>query len=313
VSDDSKPQELLTDQTVSWKVGDAGYHGHLTVRTEAKTDLAASAEAPDYKALWKDGKLTGLVITGTNMGGSLSQSVMDQYLEYYKDQGFTFEKDKKGGERIVPISDLPKFFDQKVRSGEVSYLVKEAHSDGDDHNIFRMDSQASMTKGIKNLSNGKEEVVYLVFPDTKAQATRLISNEDFGAMVRDRPAPLVYFNTSCWSHTKAVNEIEAAMTPKLVEIPSLTVMQTFSNEKNSTEKILLDSFRQGKKYSEIREALKKDPLNKAGNVNVLMFPDQGDENYQQYIRDVIKTPLNIHVDIQDEQGKPYNIDQLTQH
>jgi len=69
---------------------------------------------------------------------------------------------------------------------------------------------------------------------------------------------------------------------------------------------LLHGFRQSKNYEAIRTDMAKDEGYKNNKSNVFMFPDEA--LYQRHIRDVLKTPLKINIQLHRD-GQPYNIDQ----
>ncbi len=261
-------------------------------------------KAPPYEELWKDGSLTGMVIAGTNLLDD-AKGTIDEYLSYYQNNGFNFSSEQTTTSLHTLVKD-------KVKGGELDYFIKEAHSDGDEKNLFRMDRTAAYIVGEKTLENGKKERVYLVYPNQKTKETTLLANDEFGAWIQEREAkglgPLVYFNTSCWSHTKALFEIEAAASDRLLNIPTLNMARMFRNYTGNAEYQLFTAFREGKNWEDIRKAMEKNEAYKYKKENVFMFPDE--DTYQSKILDMIKTPLKIRVKTKDEKGIPYNIDEF---
>ncbi len=290
---------------IAWTHGKETLTAELAVNVLPIRDQIKPSESPPYDELWKNGKLTGIVITGTNLKG-IASGVMDEYLAYYQDQGFKFE-----GETQL-IKDLHGFLKEKIESGDAGYLIKEAHSDGDEKNLFRLDKSAMERVGTRTLPDGKREIVHLIFPRPGENETRLLDNESFGTWIREREkkdrGSLVYFNTSCWSHTKALHEIEAAQSPKLINIPSITMVNCFSNDSSNAERLMLQAFRERKSYAKIREAMEKNDDFKYRKGNVLIFPDEAD--YDRHISEVLSVPLEIKLQIKDGRGKPFHIDEV---
>jgi hypothetical protein len=112
--------------------------------------VVPTGKEPAYASLWKDGVLNGMVVTGSNLR-DLSKGVMDEYLECYRQDSFEFS------DAEIQIDDFKGFLGQKVKSGELDYFIKEAHSDGDEKNLFRLDKKARMSVGTKKLPNGQGE------------------------------------------------------------------------------------------------------------------------------------------------------------
>ena len=52
--------------------------------------------------------------------------------------------------------------------------------------------------------------------------------------------------------------------------------------------------------------MKKDTNYLNGNSNVYVFPD--DEGYKKYVLDKLHIPLNSQIEIKDQEGKPYSME-----
>lgn len=287
-----------------WKSGDLSYSAELQINVLESIKLKDRKDFAPAE-LWKDGKLTGVIITGTNLRG-IAANVMDQYLGYYRDQGFRFSS------RPEELPDVDSFLQDAVESGSMDYLIKEAHSDGDEKNVFRFDSQARILTGVRDVPGeaDKKEVIHLVFPDADSQKTHLLSNDQFGEWVRTREAkgqgPVVYFNTSCWSDKKAVCEIEATHSDALINIPTSTVAYTFANHPSNAEFLLLDSFRRGGSFQQTRKALEQNPEYRQDKGNVFLFPDE--DRYKSRITDILKVPIHTQIVVRDNQGRVLDLD-----
>ena len=300
------PKGNNIEKNFNWVVDGKKYQSAVKIQDAplATTGFIAEDKAPRYDQLWANGNLHGIVITGSNLR-NFADSTMGEYLAYFQSQGFAFNSTKE------KIANLEEFLKNRIRSGEADYFIKEAHSDGDEKNLFRIDTSAEKLVGRKKYPDGKEEIVELIFPTAGAEKTKLISNGEFGEWMQAREksgqGQFVYFNTSCWSKTKAINEIETAQSKVLVNIPTLTSAYTFQNYPENAEYQLLTAFREKKDYAEIRTALKNNEGYKARKSDVFIFPDE--EDYQKNITDVLKTPLEITVEVRDESGRVINIDE----
>ncbi len=293
------PEHLQT----SWKHNGDTFEVSPQIALSGKKNFIKQDPAAPYAELWADQKLTGLVMTGSSMGPTASRNVMDEYIFYWQSQGFEVSSPE-------PINDVSQFLEQKIHSGEVDYFIKEAHSDGDEKNLFRFDSQSSLMKATKTLPDGRREVVYLLYPSKAQGETQLLSNNDFGSWIRDREqnkqGSLVYFNTSCFSAPKAVNEIQEAGSAKLINIPTINVAKTFSNNPDvSAQRQMFDAFRNQKTYSEMRDSM-AETKERGANKSHFIFPDE--EEYADRVIKKVALPLNIQLNLK-KNGKPWNIDE----
>jgi hypothetical protein len=299
-------QQDIADLPVSWRHGDQNFTATIKVgRSERRLgEIAPSTAAPDYASMWKDKKLTGLVMPDQREGADL----LDNYLEYYLDQGFQFERD-------MPISNIKGFAQNEITSGRLDYFIKEAHSDGSDQYLFRFYSSGVLKKGIRQLEEGKEEVVYLFYPDSTISSPQLIEVNEFGQWIRQREvstavpqeAPqLGYFNTSCFSTTKACAELGAAASDRLLNISTPSMAVTLTNSEDSTLKRLIDSFRSGKTYEEMRQSMSTAPDYMSGSDRYI-FPDSPE--FDTAIRQKLGDPVNVKIEIKDPEGKIYDFDQ----
>lgn len=299
-----------TKERVTWQYGKdrATYSATIALnREQIDRPLVSTAKAPDYQEMWKGKVFRGVIIAGSNLGLGLTDKVTKSYIEYYTKQGFIFG-DAKDENNIVG------YLERKVSGAEpMHYFVKEAHSDGDEKNLFRMTSSGKVLTGVK-MVNGRKEVVDIVFPSADTSST-LISNQDFGRWIKAREKAkqpeLVYLNSSCWSKTKAVYEISAAASPKLINIPTTTSMVVFANNEKNVMRAVVDGIRNGRTYEEIRSSMQSDPGYQSGQKNVFIFPDE--EKYKTNITDVLRVPVDVETKISKSKpgGKavPYSIDE----
>jgi hypothetical protein len=292
-------------KTMSWQNEQGKFSADLNMKVLGPLEKVVSrASSPDYAKMKKDGALTGMMIVGANLSGQAG--LVDSYMNYYQSQGFKFIKSTS--------SDGVEFFKNKVKSGELDYLIKEAHSDGDERNLFRAAQKVNILEGTRKRSDGVLEKIYLVNPNTQEYGSdKLISNQDFGDWVRSRSKdqPLVYFNASCNSSRKVIAEITAAHSTNLVPIASNSSVYTFENKATNTEKIMLDAFRNEKSYQEMRTDMEKSEKYKSKSGDVFLFPDE--EDYEKNIRKNLKLNLDIKVTVKDKNGKEVHADENTDH
>ena len=189
----------------------------------------------------------------------------------------------------------------------MDYFLKESHSDGDERNIFRFDIVNSVLKGIRPMGEGREEIIYLVYPKPFYFGTRqtaLFSNLDLANLIKSREekgcGEITYFNTSCWSHTKARYEIEAVNSELFLNIPSTSLSDTFVDHKGGAIRELLDSYRKGLDFEGFREALKSNSGYSSGKYNQYIFPD--DPLYAYKIFRHISIPLKIEIHLERKEN-----------
>ena len=295
-------QELVRD-SVEWNVlNGKSYRAYLQVNVQDMEDKSylKKDKSPHYESVWKDEKMTGLIIIGSSLR-SFSKPLLKNYLSYFKDQGFKFSP--------LPVSDFQPFFKEKIGNCELDYFLKESHSDGDERNVFRFDRFNDVMRGVRQAEKGQTEIIYLAFPKPfhfKKPETLLFSNLELAELIRQRErkgcGEITYFNTSCWAHVKARYEIEAAHSPLFLNIPSKSLSNTFLNEEGTAIRALIDSYRNNLDFDGFRKALEKNAGYKSGRLNQYIFPDESE--YYQSIFESISIPLKIHIDLQiKENGK----------
>ncbi len=297
----------ITSKKYSWDYNGKKYHAEIEFDKETVLkDLAPAHPSPSYKEMKKKNQYNGLIVVGTNLGKSSTDNVVQEYLEYFSQEGFKFSE-------AEVENDFLSLLKERI-SGEnpAHYFVKEAHSDGDEKNLFRINKKGKVLRGTK-IKNGIKETIEIVYPGSD-NTSELLSNEEFGKWMQAREAgnkpELVYLNSSCWSVSKAVFEITSAKTTKLINIPTTTSMQTFTNSETNVMFAAIDGLRKEKSYAEIREAMKKNPKYKNGTDNIMIFPDE--DLYKTTIKDKIKIPISINTKMYVEQNgvkTPYSIEE----
>ncbi|MEK6580478.1 MAG: hypothetical protein AABZ55_14730, partial [Bdellovibrionota bacterium] len=95
--------------------------------------------------------------------------------------------------------------------------------------------------------------------------------------------------------------------PLLVEIPATDVMYFFLNEEDTAGRIILDGFRNEKTYPELRADLAKNKKYREKTANGFIFPDEPE--YQAKIWKQIQDAVDIEIEITDQAGRPYSLEQ----
>ncbi|MGZ3772804.1 MAG: hypothetical protein ACXVCY_07855 [Pseudobdellovibrionaceae bacterium] len=281
--------------------------------------LVNKSNSPRYDQLWSDKKLTGLVLMSPNLGEPLW--LVRKYLNYFKDQGFDFGPSKivwaKGKtlkgflkenylfpKNITETDDLKGWFAGLIQQGVLDYWIKEAHSGGNNDVIF-VAKKNYVLKGVRSLPDGREENIYIAYTSGESFAKEdqiSISNEEFAKWIQAREQnnpnqQLVYINASCWSSTKARQEIIAVRSPLLVEIATGDATLTFQNSVNNHLEVLLSSLRDSQDYDKIQSRL--DAVKPAdGTKNPYLLPNQ--KSYQKEIWNGLNSALDYTVTIEKD-------------
>ncbi|MCY4512954.1 MAG: hypothetical protein OXB86_04630 [Bdellovibrionales bacterium] len=295
---------LLLNETVEWNLPKNGkrYRAHFSVSTKhIRNRPIGKLNGPDYDSIWKDHKMVGAIVVGSSLYG-FSKTLLEEYLNYFQDQGFQFSKAK--------TTNLKDFLLEGIKSCEIDYFLKESHSDGDERNIFRFNRTNYIAQGVRYGEEGRIEVVYIIFPpplNFSGLKTDLLSNKELGQAIEEREnkgcGQLTYFNTSCWSDVKARYEIEAVNSPLFLNIPSVSLTDTFLNIEGEAIYSLLHSYRKGLNFKGFREALKTNKGYKSKKSNVYIFPDQ--VGYHAFILNLISVPLDIKIKLEHKEGKSW--------
>ena len=174
---------VLLDENVEWNLPKNGkqYRAHFSVSAKpVRNRPIGKLSGPDYSHIWHDHKMVGAIIVGSSLYG-FSQTLLEEYLAYFQEQGFQFAKDK--------TSDLKEFLLEGIKNCELDYFLKESHSDGDERNIFRFNRTNYIAKGIRYGEEGRIEVVYIIFPPPLSLSglkTDLLSNRELGQAMEER-------------------------------------------------------------------------------------------------------------------------------
>lgn len=277
---------LIQIKDFNWTHSGKNYVARFTAKaTPIEVNWMINEPSVRYAELESDGVFRGLIVAGTNL--ATAKETLNEYRSYFEGEGFVF------GSPVVN-DNFNEYLKSKVAGREpMDYMIKEAHSDGDDRNLFRMSKQTTIIIGTKRSKN-RVEVIELVYPSFE-KGSDLISNVSFGEWVREREAAkigqLVYVNSSCWSHNKAAAEIAAAHSPVLLEIATTTTAYTFSDSRQSALRILVEALHEGKSNAEIRADLKQNPNNAKNLADIYIFPDEPE--YTNKIFSKLRSPFDV--------------------
>ena len=238
-------------ETLEWEVGQNQKDKRREYRIEVLAKklgdgILRTAEGPRLNEIWRDKHLTGLLMLSKNLKTDTNE-VFNEYKEYYEGEGFTFTEKSS-----IPSKE---FIHKKLASGEVDYLFKEAHSLGDDRNLVELSEESTLLTGTKALPEGREEVFYILKPETSTSA--FVANAEFGRWIQERAkipnaGEIIYLNMSCSSDSKACREFTAAKSPLFTVIYSVSSTNWFLNNPNWPPYVLIDGIRRGKSYAQIR-------------------------------------------------------------
>ncbi|MGE3610943.1 MAG: hypothetical protein AB7I27_15235 [Bacteriovoracaceae bacterium] len=298
-------KDISEDQVlnISYKANNKKHKAVISI-SPVEGKMIDQAISPNYEELLQDKVLRGLIIT--NQADNNGHWTMDAYMAYYTRKGCIFDRSKS---TEVSTQD---FLKEKVSGPNVAdYFIKEAHSDGDDINLFSSYKRSTLLTCSKQNADGTKEEVDLLIP-ILASGEEKITNENFGKWMGERvkqgQGQLLYINSSCYSKSKAIHEIPAVAennplaASKLVNIASNSYVYFYRDpaqrglslaDQNNSKGFILDGIRNKKTYAEIRESMKKDPRYSQTNENQFMFPDE--ERYQETIGKTLTTPISVHV------------------
>jgi hypothetical protein len=294
----------IYEQRVNWMHDGKEFHGTIRMRRKDGFDYLPKVKAPHYQEWWRDGRLTAVVVISNNFSKKSSAKLINNYIGYYKEAGFEFSP-------LIQVKDILAFLKKKISSGEVDYLIKEAHSQGDEKNLFRIQETSNVIEGSRKAKDSKEERVYLIYPSSPKGRSQRLSPQAMGLWIKERSGnggnQLLYISSSCYSEYKAGNEIAAVASPLFIDIPASSNTIVFTNTKEDAKRIILDGIRGRQTYQEMRIRLHQTPRYKQSRDNDFIFPDDRRYTYKfAFSGDHI---IDVQIDIEDAHGKPYHLDE----
>lgn len=303
---------------LQWTHNNKKWRVQGSAKTVSLQGLINKNSAPPYEKLWADHQLVGAFILSSNLVDGF-ENLARRILEYYRGQGFSFGVPKIKAPENSPsvlftlqnlylfpfaakqVNDPKAWLGEKIASGEIDYWVKEAHAGGSDEVIW-LAKNNELLEGSKTLANGQTEKVYILYPkelDPKMGGHEIpIRDQDyanwFKARERNRGNDLVYINASCWSDSRAKQELIAARSPLLHQIATTASTSTFANKVENHERLVIDSLRHGKSYQQMRDGLEAIK----GSANPFIFPS--DSEYESRIWNNLQNALDYNFELSAE-------------
>ena len=236
----------------------------------------------------------GLIFLDATMIKADVDDLLKSYGGYYRDLGFKFGPQ-------VPVSDVPAFFEREVGTGNLDYLVRDGHSDGDDENVIVLYPDGFVIEGKRQGPDG-EESIKLVYNLKKEPKTERVRYDRFNELLRKRattmPQPLVFVDGSCWGIEKAWFGLSQSPSSLMIEISSNAPVNFFENVRRNSMRRLFDGILLGHSFDEARKALAELPGYASKREDWFIFPD--DALYPQQGR-ILAIDKRITV---KEPGKP---------
>ena len=296
---------FVWEKAIEWRVENArSYRAKIRIQPiDEIGDTIKSVSnktSPDYNSAWEDAKMTGMVLVGSSLR-DLSENLSKHYINYFLEEGFLFHEPQ--------TIELKPFLLEKIAQCEIDWLLNESHGGGNERHILRLDRFNRVLKGVRPAGSDKEEAIYLVFPRPFSlrpggPETDLLSFEELRQAIRVRESrncgELTYFNTGCWSYSKARYEIGAVGSALFLQIPAISMTDTFLNRERSALRLLIQSYREERDFSGFRSALNSNQGYREGEHNRYLFPDEAE--YFEKIIDHIKMPLSISIDLERQDG-----------
>jgi hypothetical protein len=315
---ESRPNSVILDKQYKWVTGDQKFSATLKVRVGRETkSVAPRIKTLNYRGMWADRKLTGLVLVSDNVGDFRAE-LIGEYKEYYADNGFRFE--------TLMRSDFKAWLGKVISDGELDYMIKESHSVGG-RNFLGTKSAVKIYKGTRRVSsNGRQEVVYIVRSvDSSGEIDLTVA--DFGEWMKQRAESknspqLLYVNSTCYSIEDQCELVNAVQNPLLVAVGSDDQLTTFTNEPAGSLYQLIDGVRKGETFGSIRRKTEKavnDANKLAEKLNdyemevdlddeSLLFPD--DPSWADAIAGGVPRPLIVDVEVKDSNGQIVDLEIL---
>jgi hypothetical protein len=290
-------------QKVKWTHNGKKFNGVINIRQRSKLNYLPSEKGPDYRGFWRDDQLTGVIVVSSNFKKGISDKLIANYKKYYKDMGLTFTS--------IEVNDAMAFLEEIISSGEADYVIKEAHSQGNEKYLFQLEKTSKIIRGSIKKGNHKGEEVYLIFPNRSHGPFQKLFPRDMETWIKKRSdkngAELLYLNSSCNSSYIASNEIAAVASPLFSNIPASSFTTVFKHTKEDTKKVILDGLRRGDTYQEIRNKMQKTFKYQPLGYNDFIFPDEN-RYYSKYAPSG-NNLIDVQISIIDEHGQPYYMDE----
>lgn len=282
----------------SWSLHGKKYEAKYSAELGADFDSFAPAiKSLDYKGMWADKKLTGMIMPDANMAGNQdgdALSVMGSYKEYFLEKGFKFAAPR-------PVDSGAGFLEEEVKSGRLDYMLKEAHSHGAD-DLVHLIGKGDIHTGTRSAGRGKQEVVHIFFPSEEGRqvtGSKRVRTDEFSEWMKERTQnggkQLFYLDTSCSALNLVCHVAQAAQDKNLVVAAATDTVETFANESADAVTQMLDGIRAGQSFAEIRKKTAS-----KGNSETVPFQTPGSKPWKEHMGSAnhrsVKTEVKIYED-----------------
>ncbi len=232
----------------------------VSAKKSQKVAINQRRSSPDYDSMWRDGKLTGIVMIGSDM--SESRYLAKEYREYYEIEGYKFDSP-------FSVKDSRKFIADLVQSGEADYLAKE------DNGSDRISLTAKVEVGQKSIKGKGQLVIYLINGSSEvsrgSESQPVVAASDWRGMLQARrlnakAGDIIYINTKCSSFCTSITQ--TALDSRFDYIAPEGLADTFTNEGSTALLHILRGLQRGWSYAEIKAQIQK---------------NRGSDEYNEYV------------------------------
>lgn len=243
----------------------------------------------------------GLIVFDVTMTRADVEDLLEAYQSYFRTQGFTFAA-------RTPVADAPKYVEAEIGAGDLDYLLRDGHSDGDDENVMALYPTGFVIEG-RRPGKGSDDTIRIVFNLQKNPPTRRIPYDDFYRLVEARYAamhePLVFFDGSCWGVEKAWFPLAVEPSSRLIEIAANSAVNFFENVDRNAMRRVLDAILHGDSFARVRAGLKELRGYRSSREDRFVFPN--DRLYPQ-AGPILEIKKRLSVTLPGKPPRPYTPD-----
>jgi hypothetical protein len=210
----------------------------------------------------------GLIVLDVTLNEREVRKSVAAYSSYFRSRGFTFPERKE-------LADAPAFVEGALARGDLDYLIRDGHSDGDDDNVMNLYRKGLLLRGRK-VVDGKTATIDILYKLRRKPKPAIVSYSEF-AWDLDRRArrmkqPLVFLDGSCWGIEKAWFGLAHAPATQLMEITASSPVNFFADTNRNAMRLILDGVYSGDSFAAIRERLERLPRYVTGREDQFIFP-----------------------------------------
>jgi hypothetical protein len=209
---------------------------------------SSMGNSPTYEKWARDGKIRGVVWADFGFDAADAKETLNQYLSFYRGQGFKFRKET--------VSDFPAWLKKKVASGEVDYLVREAHI----QNEMAVVEKGTMMVGTS--PDGVHEVLVLLSEKMGPNEGSRIKWDEWDVALKARANAdpgndLLYFDTKCSAFSNACALNTRLQSRNMKTIAADSVAMTMVDDSTSPMRAMLEGLLNQEDFSAIDQRLQK--------------------------------------------------------